>query len=194
MSGLSFDGFKVMAKVNSWQIDGFAMRPDLDKPGFFDNAPNHSGRLLGNICDQAALQEESLSRRITWGWIASVQHFSGVPRRSCVIVSAQGCRGRSRLNNPVGTSTTRRSGNSEHSVAANIRAWTVASETGYRLPTVVLKPRFSAKADISSGDHPKSDPNTLGTFNPLFPKGNYFGVLATTGPGPINFIDFHPQG
>jgi len=34
---------------------------------------------------------------------------------------------------------------------------------------------------------------TLGTFNPLFPKGNYFGVLATTGPGPINFIDVHPH-
>jgi hypothetical protein len=24
------------------QIDGFAVRPDLDKPGFFDNAPNHA--------------------------------------------------------------------------------------------------------------------------------------------------------
>jgi hypothetical protein len=33
----------------------------------------------------------------------------------------------------------------------------------------------------------------LATFNPLFPKGNYFGVLATTGPGPINFIDVHPH-
>jgi hypothetical protein len=47
--------------------------------------------------------------------------------------------------------------------------------------------------NFSSGDHPKSNPNTLGTFNPLFPKGNYFGVLATTGLGPINFIDFHPK-
>jgi hypothetical protein len=28
---------------------------------------------------------------------------------------------------------------------------------------------------------------------PLFPKGDYFGVLATTGPGPINFIDVHPR-
>ena len=75
--------------------------------------------------------------------------------------------------------------------SGNIRAWTVATETGYRFPTVPLKPRFSVKADISSGDHPSS--NTLGTFNPLFPKGNYFGVLATTGPGPINFIDVHPH-
>ena len=75
--------------------------------------------------------------------------------------------------------------------SANIRAWTVASETGYRLPNIPLKPRFSAKADISSGDDPRT--NTLGTFNPLFPKGNYFGVLATAGPGPINFIDAHPR-
>jgi hypothetical protein len=42
---LSFDGFKVMAKINSWRIDGFAMRPDLDKPGFFDNAPGHCRRV-----------------------------------------------------------------------------------------------------------------------------------------------------
>jgi alginate export protein len=39
---LSFDGLKVKAGVGSWQIDGFAVRPDLDKPGFFDNAPNHA--------------------------------------------------------------------------------------------------------------------------------------------------------
>jgi hypothetical protein len=75
--------------------------------------------------------------------------------------------------------------------SANIRAWTVASETGYRLPTVPLKLRFSAKADISSGDDFRT--NTLGRFNPLFPKGNYFGVIATVGPGPINFIDVHPR-
>src|SRR5689334_10427099 len=39
---LSFDGFKVKAGVGSWQIDGFAVRPGRDKPGFFNNAPNHA--------------------------------------------------------------------------------------------------------------------------------------------------------
>src|SRR5260370_8123252 len=39
---LSFDGFMVKSKIDSWQIDGFAVRPDLDNPGFFDNAPNHA--------------------------------------------------------------------------------------------------------------------------------------------------------
>ncbi len=39
---LSFDGFKVKTGIGPWQIDGFAVRPDLDKPGFFNNVPNHS--------------------------------------------------------------------------------------------------------------------------------------------------------
>src|ERR1700683_1516716 len=34
---LSFDGFRLKTKVHSWQIDGLAVRPDLDNPGFFDN-------------------------------------------------------------------------------------------------------------------------------------------------------------
>ena len=42
MSGLSFDGFMVKTGLGSWQIDGFAMRPDLDNSGFFDDAPNHA--------------------------------------------------------------------------------------------------------------------------------------------------------
>jgi hypothetical protein len=45
-------------------------------------------------------------------------------------------------------------------------------------------------ADISNGDNPKT--NTLGTFNALFPQGNYFGVIVDTVLGPINFRDIHP--
>jgi hypothetical protein len=73
----------------------------------------------------------------------------------------------------------------------DIRAWTFASDTGYTLTTLPLRPRFSIKADISSGDNPGG--HTLGTFNPIYPIGNYFGVLADTGPGPVNFIDVHPR-
>ena len=75
--------------------------------------------------------------------------------------------------------------------SANIRAWTVASDTGYRFPTAPLKPRVSVKADVSSGDDPRT--GTLGTFSAIYPIGNYFGVLADTGPGPVNFIDLHPR-
>src|SRR5439155_21247343 len=54
--------------------------------------------------------------------------------------------------------------------SANIRACTVASETGYGFPTRSLTPSVSTKADISTGDHPGT--NILGTFYALFPKGN----------------------
>jgi hypothetical protein len=59
------------------------------------------------------------------------------------------------------------------------------------MPTLPLKPRFSLRADTTSGDNPRT--NTLGTFNALFPVGNYFGILQDTGPGPINFIDVQPR-
>jgi hypothetical protein len=189
---LSFDGFKVIGKVNSWRIDGFAMRPDLDKPGFFDNVPDHEVAFWGIYATGPVSKKVSLEA-----------YYLGLDRKRATFQrgTAQELRHSlgARLSMPIATE--RPGWDFDYEAlwqfgtfgAANIRAWTVASETGYRLPTVVLKPRFSAKADISSGDHPKSDPNTLGTFNSLFPKGNYFGVLATTGPGPINFIDFHPR-
>jgi len=44
---LSFDGFMVTSKINSREVDGFALRPDLDNPGFFDNAPNHAVEFWG---------------------------------------------------------------------------------------------------------------------------------------------------
>ena len=72
----------------------------------------------------------------------------------------------------------------------SIRAWTVASETGYTFAGKPWRARVLLRADAASGDGNAQD-HTLGTFNPLFPRGAYFApklVLA----GPINFIDLHP--
>ena len=187
---LSFDGFKVKAGVGSWQIDGFAVRPDLDKPGFFDNAPNHSVGFWGVYAVRPVTKTITLNI-----------YYLGLDRKEAAFNRGVGHEVRhsigARLSRPVAERNP--SWDFDYEAlwqfgtfgSANISAWTVASETGYRFPTVPLKPRFSAKADISSGDDPRT--NTLGTFNPLFPKGNYFGVLATAGPGPMNFIDVHPH-
>src|SRR6201987_1831939 len=37
---LSFAGFLVKSKIDRWLVEGFAMRPRLDKSGFFDDRPN----------------------------------------------------------------------------------------------------------------------------------------------------------
>src|SRR5258708_1132119 len=187
---LSFDGFMVKIKIDSWHIDGFAVRPDLDKSGFFDNAPNHAVGFWGVYATRSLPSK-----------ISAEMYYLGLDRKRATFErgTAQEVRHTlgARISRPIATE--RPGWDFDYDGlwqfgtfgSANIQAWTVASEAGYRFPTVRLKPRFSVKADISSGDHPNS--KTLSTFNPLFPKGNYFGVLATTGPGPINFIDVHPH-
>lgn len=187
---LSFTGFRLQVVTHSWRIDALAVRPDEDKPGFFDNSPNHAISFWGvyatrslprnTVLDTYYLGLDRAQATLQRGTAQEVRHSLGA-----------------RFSRPIATE--RPGWDFDYDVlgqfgtfgSANIRAWTVASETGYRFPTLPLKPRFSAKADISSGDDPRT--NTLGTFNPLFPKGNYFGVLATAGPGPINFIDVHPH-
>ena len=187
---LSFDGFMVKSKIDSWQTDGFAMRPDEDNPGFFDNSPEHTTGFWGIYATRPIPRQSSLDL-----------YYLGLDRKDAAFQrgTAQELRHSlgARVSHPIATEKPGWDFDYEalwqfgSFGSANIKAWTIASETGYRIPTILLKPRFSAKADISSGDHPST--HTLGTFNPLFPKGNYFGVLATTGPGPINFIDVHPH-
>jgi len=187
---LSFDGFVVKSRLDAWQVDGFAVRPDLDNPGFFDNAPNHAVGFWGVYASRPFARKNSLEAyylgldrkeaRFQRGTAQEVRHTLGARYSRPIATEKAGWDFDYEALWQFGTFG-----------SANIEAWTVASETGYRNPTILLKPRFSAKADISSGDNPNS--KTLGTFNPLFPKGNYFGVLATAGPGPINFIDVHPR-
>lgn len=74
--------------------------------------------------------------------------------------------------------------------AAEISAWTAASDTGYTFKALKWQPRIGLKADIASGD---KNPNNadLNTFNALFPKGAYFTENALIGPA--NFIDLQPN-
>jgi hypothetical protein len=187
---LSFDGFKVLSKIGTWRIDGFAVRPDLDKPGFFDNVPDHKTGFWGVYATRPLARGVSVDA-----------YYLGLDRKEATFNRGTG----KELRHSVGARLWRPAANEHRGWdfdyeglwqfgsfgSGGIRAWTFASDAGYDLPTVPLKPRLGMKADVSSGDNPGS--RSLGTFYPFFPKGNYFGVLATTGPGPINFIDVHPS-
>ena len=73
---------------------------------------------------------------------------------------------------------------------SQVRAWTVASDTGFTFGDLPGRPRIGLKADIASGDgNPRN--HTLGTFNALYPKVPYFteaGLVA-----PANLIDVSPS-
>lgn len=69
-------------------------------------------------------------------------------------------------------------------------AWGAGFETGYRFRNTLLRPEVALTADIVSGDADPDDPK-LGTLNPLFPNGKYFGALSPIGPR--NLIHVRPS-
>ena len=186
----SFDGARLKIKTGAWRVDAFAARPDLDKPGYFDNVPDHRTSFWGVYATRPWQSRVSFD-----------SYYLGLDRKSFTYNrgTAQETRHNlgARLWRPPATKESDWDFDCEavwqfgSFGADGIRAWTVASDTGYSFLAAPLKPRISVKADISSGDDPRS--HSLGTFSPIFPIGNYFGVLADTGPGPVNFIDVHPK-
>jgi hypothetical protein len=73
--------------------------------------------------------------------------------------------------------------------AGRISAWTIASDTGFTFRDTPWQPRIAISANIASGDSDPADQD-LGTFNPIFPRGNYFSQAAVLGPR--NFFNLHP--
>ncbi|QHI99627.1 alginate export family protein [Xylophilus rhododendri] len=73
---------------------------------------------------------------------------------------------------------------------ADIRAWTLSSDSGYTAAALPLRPRFGLKADAISGDRRAGD-GRLGTFNALYPKLPYFSEANVAAPA--NLLDLQPN-
>jgi hypothetical protein len=71
-----------------------------------------------------------------------------------------------------------------------ISAWTASLNTSYQFKEVRWRPELGCKTEFISGDE-RADDNRLQTFNPLFPRGGYFGLASVIGPS--NLFDIHPS-
>jgi hypothetical protein len=71
-----------------------------------------------------------------------------------------------------------------------IAAWTFSINTGYKFNKIKLSPEVGIKTEWISGDALYGD-SKLQTFNPLFPRGGYFGLVSLIGPA--NLFDIHPM-
>jgi hypothetical protein len=72
----------------------------------------------------------------------------------------------------------------------SIHAWTASAHIDYMLDHLIFEPELGLKTELISGDKRLGD-NRLNTFNPLFPRGGYFGLAALIGPA--NLVDVHPS-
>ena len=103
----------------------------------------------------------------------------------------------------AGTHSARDCGVSRRPSTTTWRSWVRSARSGRRgfghgrwrpIPAGIRprlpRSRLGLRADVTSGDS-NPDDDRLGTFNALFPRGAYFGLIASTGPA--NHFDLHPQ-
>ncbi|BDV42225.1 alginate export family protein [Geotalea uraniireducens] len=182
----SFDGFRLIYRKGDIRIDGFAAKPALTNRHVFDDGPDNTRALWGAyaVLPCPPLAEAHLDL-----------YYIGLFRRTAGF--DQGTARETRHS--AGARLWRTALPVDYNFEAlyqwgsfgngDIRAWTVASDTGYTLVSLPLRPRIGLRADIASGDEDPANPD-LQTFNPLFPKGAYFSEAGLIGPA--NFIDLNP--
>ncbi|HEV8414717.1 MAG TPA: alginate export family protein [Bryobacteraceae bacterium] len=183
----SFDGARVTAYRGAWQVDAFAARPAETARGIFDDSPDHTRSFWGVYGVRAfpVLREGHVDL-----------YYLGLDRKNATFDAGSGREQRHSVGTRIWGETEVWDYNYEavfqwgRFSGGGIRAWTTASDTGFRLDSVHLRPRFGLKADIASGDRNLAD-QTLGTFNALFPKGAYFSEADLLGP--YNLMDLHPS-
>lgn len=181
----TFDACRVLSRFGEWRVDAFLSRPVETDPGRFDDWGDGDALLWGVYCTAPV----ATSLRIDLYYLGLDQ-----PDASFEAGTAD------EVRHSVGARWFGETGRVDYNFegvyqwgkfdGGGIRAWTLASDTGYTFADAPLAPRLAIRVDISSGD---DDPNDgeLGTFNPLYPRGNYFGEAAILGP--LNLIDVHPM-
>jgi hypothetical protein len=181
----TFDAAKAFVEMDRWRLDAFYARPVVEEPGELDDRTDRRQAVwsvYGTFEPRGApagldlyyigyLDEDAVFARETG---RELRHTVG----SRLFGDAAGWDWNFELFYQFGDFA-----------SASISAWSVASDTGYTFTELPLRPRAALRANVISGDRDPRDRN-VETFNPLFPKGKYFGELTPIGPS--NLIHVNP--
>jgi hypothetical protein len=181
----TFDGGRFMWHMPGLQLDGFVTRPANTKPGIFDDNPNPNVWFWGLYGVKTLKPLHGGIDLYYLGFhnkLARYQQGTAAERRHSVGARWWGAPGNWRYN----AEAVYQFGSFG---SGDIRAWTASGEFGYLFKTLPLRPFLQLRTEYISGDQDAENPN-LQTFNPLFPKGAYFGQAALIGPA--NLYDLHP--
>jgi hypothetical protein len=183
----SFDAVKAFYQTPRGQVDAFVSRPVQTERGVFDDAGDRNRRFWGlyAVRKLPGLLDSNLDL-----------YYFGFTERSAAFESGTADEQRHSL----GLRWWSQAGRLRYNVEAvyqwgafgpqAIRAYTLSGEFTYALRRAGWRPFFNLKTEVISGDR-RGDDGRLQTFNPLFPKGAYFGQVALIGPA--NLVDLHPM-
>ncbi|HEY1483674.1 MAG TPA: alginate export family protein [Candidatus Acidoferrum sp.] len=184
----SFDGIKLILRPKDWQVDLFAMRPALSKPGLFDDYPDHTQTLWG-VYGVTSKHLPRFVRQLD-------TYYLGLDRKFARFAQGSG----SDQRHTIGSLIHGGKGNFSYLAevdlqfgrfgSGNILAWKYAQELSYSFSHRKFRPVPSFLFGISSGDKNPANPN-LQTFYPLFPKGLYYGFIDDSGS--LNAVVLHEK-
>ena len=184
---LPFDGFEAVITGKTRRLTGFYLQPVDTRPGDFDDRRSRDKAVWGVYATQ---------------WLDAKRRYGvdlyyiGLRDRNAIFDQGAGRQvGHSfgsRIFGDNGAFFWNAEGAIQRGTFAgdSVKAWGVGAETGYRFRDTPLRPEIALTADIVSGDDDPDDPS-LGTLNPLFPNGKYFGALSPIGPR--NLIHLRPS-
>lgn len=170
----TFNAVRAYADVAGWRIDAFSATPRLTRPGGLDDGDNRSQALHG-LYAVRSIESHALDFYLLHYKDHSAQYVQGTghERRWTLGLRTSGTRGSWDWNWESAVQWGRFGDGS-------IRAWTVATESGYVFEESAWRPRLALLAAVASGDRDRKD-GRLGSFNPMYPRGNYFGEEASLG-------------
>ncbi|WP_426328770.1 alginate export family protein [Pedobacter sp. R-06] len=179
-----FTGAKLMYVTPRFSLDAFVLEADEVNFGVFDNRPSHQANLWG------AYSNLNIRKGGNFDF-----YYLGIRRDDAEFEEGIA----KEVRHTVATRYWKSGGGFIYNVEAayqfgsfgngNINAWTMAIELGYTFEQTRFKPSINLRNDYISGDRKAGD-GKLQTFNPLYPKGGYFGFNPLIGPS--NLIDLHP--
>ena len=181
---LYFTGTKAMYTSARISVDAFVMMADTTYPGAFDNKPTKQINLWGTY------------GKIIFPAAGNLDvYYIGIRRDYSPFEEGT----EKELRHTVGGRFWRYGGGFIYNVEGAyqfgsfgngyINAWTASADLGYMFENTSLRPTINLRHDYISGDKLAGDGN-LQTFNPIYPKGGYFGFSPQIGP--VNLIDIHP--
>lgn len=182
----TFDAAKAFVESDAWRLDAFYARPADHRPGELDDRTDDR-RSLWSIYGTLKPQRESP--------LGVDVYYIGYLNEDAVFAERMGRELRHTLGTRLFGEANGWDWNFElfyqfgEFVEGDISAWSVASDTGYTFESLSVRPRLALKANVISGDRDPADPDVQ-TFDPLFPKGKYFGELSPIAPS--NLIHVNP--
>lgn len=182
----SFDAVKLLYSHSSFKADLFFSHYVRSMPKIFDDGFNKNTKSWGAYFTKNKLP---LVKNIDL-------YYLGVWKRKATFDDGLG----EELRHSIGTRIWSNKNNFRCDIEGlyqfgsfdekNIKAWTISVNTGYRFSNTKFKPELGLKTEWISGDALYGE-KKLQTFNPLFPRGGYFGLASLIGPS--NLFDIHPS-